>query len=48
MFHEGDEATTTPVRSVVSECGVSRKLGCVVSCVEFSFLENGYMYVMFM
>ena len=49
MFvYEGDEATTTPARSVTPECCVSRKFRCVVvSCIEFSFLDDCSVYVMF-
>lgn len=45
FVYEGDEATTTPACSVVSECCVSRKLWCMVSRAEFSFLDEGNMYV---
>ena len=48
MFHEGDEATTTPARSVTPECCVSRKFRCVVvSCIEFGFLDDCSVYVVF-
>ena len=47
MFvYKCDEAATTSVCSVMSECSVSRKLWCIVSWREFSFLDKGYMYVM--
>ena len=46
FVHEGDEATTTPACSVMSESCVIRKLGCVVFfVVEFSFLNQCYVYV---
>ena len=49
MFvHDGDEATTTPACSVMSESCVIRKLKCVVSVgVEFSVLSQCYVYVVF-
>ena len=48
VFHEGDEATTTPVKSVFSECCVSRKPRCMMSWSELGFLDDGYVYVVFM
>ena len=43
--HEGDEATTTPACSVLSECCVSRKFRCMMSLFEFSFLDKCNVYV---
>ena len=45
FVYECDEAATSSACSVVSECGVSRKLWCIMSCREFSFLDKGDVYV---
>ena len=48
MFvYEGDESPTITSCAVVSECCIFRKLWCIVSGLEFGFLDEGNVCVMF-
>ena len=47
FVYECDEASATSTCSVLSECSVPRKLRGVLLCCEFSFLDKGYVYVVF-